>query len=880
MACAKDIEIEPLAGSFDVLSRDGTVPSGTFRLLFNVAGDIEASSCILGGWHKFGYDRDCFLNQDLHDQMLGSGFYYTVVNGDYPDTTYTLGGGYSSITPGTTFPAQYGATLELGPFCGYWTDTSYPDFFVPNAWIICDQFIGWPYNILQDPASLSSEEEWTVRLRSNSASFANGQLECYLTYDSVSVGNGQATDSQFVVENPPSTQSATFTFCLPDDATNVAVVAVGLVTSGPTNTGTPCATGGTPAACDFSAYGFSYLGSTYNLCYTELIAGYTTDPVYGTNIPVYGVIPGYEYEISRNLYYLPNRCRESLTFLFPFKAVTGVRRLLAGTKSRLYVNNDRAGNWRVLADGLGGNSCHQECDCSDIRFAAAQLGNYVVLANGFDPVIYWKYDDGPAGDALWSADYVSDLQALGITSARIVAEWKGFIIIGDVVENGTSYPSRFYWSDADDPLSFLPFGESLAGYHDVGRGERLVNIVPMDGRLVIYTDSAIYEADIIDDTSLVFRVEEIYRGPHVPRFPYAIASSGDLHIYASEDSIYVLYGNSRTPLRLEWIHRAGSVIYRGIESSWLTGIDFIEAFGKVNWSACRQMVAGYDAVRSAFWFSWPTDDSDCPNKTLVIFPRYQRATIVDHGFTAFAQYQPDLSISVRDYMELFGICDASGLLSEKEGEACDEGIPEEGYDYLINPAETADDPIHANSVLAALCDHCTSDYCVPCEGEPLWLMASATDKCIKQFDPDHFVREMVTAVGSATFPETATATYADQTYCWFMQMDPFRSNTSGEKLVTRARVEFTAEVQSTQLEFSVATGEQPGCMAWSLADPVDIECLDGGPADDELRPGEGATYNFHAAGRWIAWRLWIEEVGGPVCFSRLSVAVNERSKCW
>ena len=878
MAC-KDIELEPLAGSFDVLSRDGTVPPGTFRLLLNVSGEIEASSCILGGWHKFGYNRDCFLNQDLHDQMLGSGFYYSVVRGEIPDSVQQIGTTYSSITPGTAVPASYGTTLEMGPFCGYWPSTSYPDFFLPDTWVLCDTQIGFPYNLTPDPGVVASEVEWTVLVRTNAASCANGQVEAYLTFDSPSIGNGQSTDFQFVVDGCGAAFTTLFTFCLPSDATNVVAVVIGNRLAGPTNTGVSCSSSGTPAACSVESMGTSYLGSSYSLCYSELIEAHTTATTYGGLIPVYQNVPGYDYEISRGLYFISNQCRESITFLFPFKAVTGARRLLAGTKSRLYVNNDKAGNWRVLADGLGG-VCRQECDCSDIRFSAAQVGNYVVLANGFNPVLAWRYDDGPAGDALWSADYVADLQALGITSARVVAQWKGFAIVGDVVVSGTAYPSRFYWSDAEDPLSWLPFGESLAGYHDLGRGEKIVNILPMDGRLVIYTDSAIYEADLVDDTDLVFRVEEIYRGPHVPKFAYAIASSGDLHIYASEDSIYVLYGNSRTPQRLEWLHRAAAVIYRGVESSWLTGISIMDAFGKVNWDKCRQMVAGYNPVTSAFWFSWPTDDNDCPNKSLVIFPRYQRATIVDHGFTAFVSYQPDLSISLRDYVELFGICDASSLLEAKEGEACEEGTPEEGYAYLINPNETADDPIHPDSVLAALCGHCISDYCLACEGEPLWLMASATDKTIKQFDADHFTREMLVSQTNAIFPLTSEATYEDETYSWLMQMDSSRWNSSGEKRITRTRAEYAAEVQSTVLEFSVSSGEQPGCMAWNLADSVNIECLDGGAATDTLRPGEGATYNFHVIGRWIGWRMYIGTVGGPVCFSRLTLALNEVSKCW
>src|SRR6185369_10918391 len=122
------------------------------------------------------------------------------------------------------------------------------------------------------------------------------------------------------------------------------------------------------------------------------------------------------------------------TYLAEFRSPRNMRKLLAGTKSRLYALNERTGNWRILADGLGGTvDPAADCvGCAQRRFLSAQLDSIMVFTNAFDPPMYWFFDDGPGGCDLWSAKPIPDLQDLNITKVGCVAEHKGFMFYCDV----------------------------------------------------------------------------------------------------------------------------------------------------------------------------------------------------------------------------------------------------------------------------------------------------------------------------------------------------------------------------------------------------------------------------------------------------------------
>src|SRR5574343_644636 len=115
-----------------------------------------------------------------------------------------------------------------------------------------------------------------------------------------------------------------------------------------------------------------------------------------------------------------SQCSESITLLQSVSSPTGARRLLAGTKSRLYVNDDHSGNWRIIGDGFGG--CFQDdedCICAPTRFKAATLGVETVFTNNVDPVLVWQFDSEIQGCDQRAAQYMVELLQMGIETAEL-----------------------------------------------------------------------------------------------------------------------------------------------------------------------------------------------------------------------------------------------------------------------------------------------------------------------------------------------------------------------------------------------------------------------------------------------------------------------------
>lgn len=897
--CYKDFDL-PLNGGLDTRSPSGRVQFTDFRLILNMDGSEQRGYCRMGGWQPYLKDSELgFKNQDLHDQMSGGQYYHRSYAYSYTSPATITGYHYSLFFPevsvgGYTLPGP-----TIGPFCGYALDVPYLFADAVNDWNISDWFAGSPYNYVLDaqcvgdgdggpgtPPGSGDWVQWTVSVRSTAFTANRSHLvAAELAWDSVLFGSDDVTQT---APDGPAVSTHVFTFCVPPDATNVRVISfAGNLLDGPTKTATVClaaATENHPAAPCVDSN--CYIGSYYYLTYTYGYDGYTI-PAYsgGDTIPVYAdAVKTTEEGCYPELYYLQSVCREAITGLFPLDSVGGRRRLVATTRSRIYVNDDRNGNWRILADGLGGGCAKDDdCTCSSKRFRIAALGNTVLFTNGVDPVLAWEFDAKPAGCFFWSADYVAQLRQLSIDSAEVVQSWNGFAFIGNVSENGDKFASRFYWSDYNDPMSWIPGGNSLAGFHDFGNGERILAMEPIGGRLRIFTDKAIYDCILVRDVQQVFSIQEIYRGPNVLRYAFALVNTGDTLVWMGESSLYVMAEYDRTPQRIEWIHQASGVIYDGVRAEWVEKFDGLPVFGGVNKNQCNQAVGGWDSMRQAIWFSWPTDDNVCPNMSLVLWPRYAKASIVDQGFTAFANYRPDFRQSIRDFLWTRGFCEALDLLLDKEGVPYSYGGGEY-YQYLFNEQESTAYPMDPNSAIASLCGVCLYDICESCDVDVRFLMASAVDKTIKEFTPDQCVREMLSSELIRPFPDTSVASYVDNGYYSMMQGDPYDYNTPVEKLIVTATLNYVATIQTTpnNLYYQVSFGMQPECQSWADTDPVPLECIDGPDFDDTTneRPGDIPRFAFYNAGSFLGWRFYTFGTGGKFCTTSTIIALRRNQGCW
>lgn len=562
-----------------------------------------------------------------------------------------------------------------------------------------------------------------------------------------------------------------------------------------------------------------------------------------------------------------NLCKESVTLLHSVSSPTGARRLMAGTKTRLYVNDDYGGNWRLLADGMGG--CFQDdedCICAPTRFKAATLGDETFLANNVDPVLVWQFDSAVEGCNQRAAQYVYELLSLGIETAELVIEFKGFILIANVIQDGIRYKNRIFWSDFNAGSSWIPGGESLAGFTDLGASEEILNWAIIGGKLRVYTNKAIYDGQLVGDSQLaqaglVFAFTEVYRGTALPVYRNTLIRAGANHYFMGESTIYRMAEYDTSPTEFPWIRFASGAVFNGIPSEWVDGAGELFDTEPINPEMCDNAVAGWREKDGSVWFSYPITEGKCPFVTLVIWPDTLKATIIDHGFTAFVQHTPSTRTPWRDYLADAGICDPEETLAEKEGSPCGAGFSSAGFTYLWNETEDASLPMGGNAAFSSFCGVCLADLCRSCETDVKFVMASSTDVCLKEYNESIFYRERYTGMTSATFPRTGTATYVQDGYTTLIRSDASSLKSARTKTARKMKAAYKAQPQfpASRMRCDVFGGEDPGCMQIEVGDDQALQCVAG---DDHFRPNSYLSYSFYTTGVFLAWQLWVEGVGG------------------
>lgn len=632
---------------------------------------------------------------------------------------------------------------------------------------------------------------------------------------------------------------------------------------------------------------------SFEICRGTIVPGYTV-PGYGAGDPVPHYTSAYSYTADycgEYPYLRAHNCREAITLLFEAVSVAGRRKLLAGTKSRLYVLNERSGNWRILLDGQGGDfQPDDNCGCAKRRFKVAQVGNILLITNDFDPVMTWEIDAGPSGCDLWSAEFVPDLQGLGIQKAAVVASWQGFAFLANVQVDNERHASRIYWSDNNDPRTWAPGGGSVAGFVDLGLGERVVAISPVGGQLRVYTtrgdQKAIYDVTIVGGDQIL-NFNEIYRGPDGLEYENSLVNTGGSHVWLASSGIMVLGEYDRTPQRIEWIYKADGVFYNGVPGEWLRDFEGLSGFGAVNKARCENVIGGYNSEKKQIWFSWPTDDNVCANMSLVLNPPYSAATLVDSGFSAFCVYRPDYTTALRDFLAEFGGCDPADFIVTKEGQPL-EITPGDAPTYLFNFEEDPSLPSDPDSVCYSLTGVNIDDLCQSCGVAAVFVMASTTDKCLKEFTPQQYYRETYVEAGEI-YPcqSDVEAAYELNGYASLLQSDASDFKIKPDKLISKVVIEFVAEAQTSpsKLYCQIATGAQSECLSWdSSARPQLLECLTsrtrGQHKSRNTRADSLASYHFHRRGGYISWRLFVRGTGGGSAFNGATLSVRSVQSDW
>jgi hypothetical protein len=579
--------------------------------------------------------------------------------------------------------------------------------------------------------------------------------------------------------------------------------------------------------------------------------------------------------------------RQPITLIHQLTSPAGISKLLIGTSKRLAVLNNDSGNWRIISDLLGNGL---GVFCEDQGWRVAQVGYTVVLTNGLDTPVYYVMDQPPIEPLNQSVDEIDDLDEIGLTMAKVAISFKGIVVFGNVTMDGERFTYRLVWSDADRPLSWVPAdGTSAAGFQDLGYGEDILEMMPLGDSLLVYTSSGIWEGFIQGGSNpLVFRKRyaDHTAGNRCLAYRRTLVTTGSDHYYMGRDGIYRYNFYTDRPIREEWMHVGSSIIFDDLSTS------------------CHTHCAGYNAKEKSLYFSWAANSETCPGRTMVFNTEYESDYVLDHGFTAFANYNPDDYTTLRDFLIEQCICTVDELDTEgsfvKDGGFCvtpDPTVCNPPLQYLYTDVlRTIDDiqvedwdqsTAHANSLCASLGSVTMDQFCSgeldadECNAEQVFVAASATDFALKQIGTA-YSRERVVDTSSC-------GAWTSDGYTSIMRSGPLDMKAqSKDKLLRHLLIDLEADAQAepSDLKLRIGASYQPAdpnsdrcSLRWfqQTAKPMTCPSVDGDTHRlRNTRQNPAIEWPLYMQDRYFVVEFSIEGTGGAVSFSKIVFWVEEK----
>ncbi len=590
--------------------------------------------------------------------------------------------------------------------------------------------------------------------------------------------------------------------------------------------------------------------------------------------------------------------RLPVTFLFEAVSTRKSTKLIAGTQNALYAQNSGTGNWKVISDRLGADGA---------RWRAAQLNDSVIFTNNVDKPVVWLFDQGVTEANDQSVATIEDLDEIGISKVGTVIVWQGTVFLMNVTVNGAVQSASVFWSNYQKPLDWIPNEGSTAGSSDLGYGETILNAIPLGNRLLIFTDRGIWECQAVGGEQ-VFAFTKRYdpvKGEACLFYPNTLVSKGDEIVYLGIDGIYAYSFYVTKPQRVEWMHKASSLM-----------------FDYINRNDCLAHVAAYNSQRKEILFSYAKNDESIPSETLVCNAEYPWAYILDHGFSAMVNFTArSSSQTIRDFFLAHCICDESGLdtywsqftkeggyceapetitcnqtpasiftVTEKEIEYLDESVTTEDYDA----AEADEDSLCAilgDVTLGSLCeseirqDECSSGL--------RFVVASSTDYCLKEFSQNYYREQCATFTGCGSYNRLG---YRSRLRSGPITAGDYQNN----KEISRLELEASSSVQTTPSQFGLRIGRHSQAVdpnyddcgiVWDDQDPVDIECLGEVSAATHIAentiPSKTYDWPLYYEAKYLYFELSVEnsnvfpvDTGGATCISWFTLNMRPIQTRW
>ena len=196
---------------------------------------------------------------------------------------------------------------------------------------------------------------------------------------------------------------------------------------------------------------------------------------------------------------------------------------------------------------------------------------------------------------------------------------------------------------------------------------------------------------------------------------------------------------------------------------------------------------------------------------------------------------------------------------------------------ILNQYENLALPADPDSLCSKLSGLTEDDFCRDCGIATKFIMADASDFCLKQYRDDAFYREQL--VGSYLNDYCGYACdnrwYACYGYDSVLQSGAEDHKSDDEKLIKMIKVELKPVTQTTpsQIVAYVGYSNQSACDTWVQLPPKDMDCQSAFNATElasrKIRMDGRITFPCHYKGKYIGWRLKISGVGGGACLSEV-----------
>lgn len=579
--------------------------------------------------------------------------------------------------------------------------------------------------------------------------------------------------------------------------------------------------------------------------------------------------------------------RQPPTLLFEAVSTRRTRSLILATQGTIAQLNEYSGNWRILGSGFGGDPVTK---ASAPRFKAAQVGDFLAFTNDFESPRYHQLESNSVDPPPLLKEF-DDFALIGLSRAAVVWAWHDCLFFADVEMDNERFSSRLLWSNYKDPTSFDPAKlNSIAGSKDLFAHERILAGMPGVGNtFLIYTTHGIWEMSIVGgEQSFAFR--RVYNGEEnegvaVLKYPNTLVQVGDGHMYGAEDGIYKFNQYGR-PDRVEWLHRASSLVY-----------------DQINTDLCQVHVAIHTNNELLFSVARIGAADDCPDITLRVNTKYNMADVIDHGFTAFTNYRSYRVPTIRDFIIENGICTVEDLVAAGygwENEGLPRPIPSSSAPFDpqsiytstpqtiedVTPEDWNQPEADEDSLCALLGNKRMDDFCRKCEGKTLLVAASSQEWCLKQLGTAMYRERCAnpTAVGVENENGYASAigSYILDGYDSILRFAPMYTTAPGQPMVRCEEVKlFYEDVPQdppSTIGLRVGISGQPkdpnveGCgIIWHQHSSQPLKCLtaktEAQHKAKNTQPVDYASWNIWREGRYLHVELKMSGTGGDATFS-------------